>query len=94
MSVSKARTTWPQLIPAEKLRGLWVALDNCRYDQTTRQPIEGDVVDADEDLTELCHRMQEVGRTACAILFCDDDVVVDSPPPSRSRPAQRYIASR
>ena len=85
----KARMTCPEPIPADRLRGLWVALDNCRYDQTTRRPIEGDVVDADEDLTELCHRMQEAGRTACAIFYCDEDVVVDAPPPSGARPSPR-----
>ena len=70
--------TLPELRDAEQFKGLWVALDNCRYDQSTRQPIEGDVVDADEDLAELCDRMRETGRSSCAILFCDDDVVVES----------------
>jgi hypothetical protein len=41
------RMTWPELCRSERFKGLWVALDNCRYDQATRQPIEGDVVDAD-----------------------------------------------
>lgn len=85
----KARTNWPELLRGGQLKGLWVALDNCRYDQTTLQPIEGDVVDADEELTELCTRMREAGRTACAILRCDDDVIVESPPPASGRPSER-----
>jgi hypothetical protein len=56
------RMTWPELCRSERFKGLWVALDNCRYDQATRQPIEGDVVDADDQLSELCARMREAGR--------------------------------
>lgn len=70
------RMTWPELCRSEQFRGLWVALDNCRYDQATRQPIEGDLVDSDEELSELCARMRQAGRGSCAILFCDDDVMV------------------
>lgn len=72
------RMTWPELCHSEQFKGLWVALDNCRYDQATRQPIEGDVVDADDELSELCARMREKGRSSCAILFCDDEVLVQS----------------
>jgi len=85
----KARMTWPKPVHASQLKGLWVALDNCRYDQTTRQPIEGDVVDADEDLADLCGRMRETGRTSCAILLCDDDVIVETPPTADSQPPER-----
>ena len=86
----KIRMSWPTACRSEQFTGLWVALDNCRYDPTTRMPIEGDVVDSDEDLAELCSRMREAGRTSCAIRFCEDDVLVDStrdslpPPPLRS----------
>jgi hypothetical protein len=80
------RMTWPELCRSEQFTGLWVALDNCRYDQNTCQPIEGDVVDSDEDLAELAARMREAGRSACSIMFCDEDVLVEarrsSPPPS------------
>ena len=55
-----------------------MALDNCRYDQVTRQPIEGDVVDSDEDLGDLCSRLREVGRSSCVICFCDHEPVVES----------------
>lgn len=48
-----------------------MALDNCRFDRDTRQPVEGDVVDTDADLGELCARMRRAGRGSCAILFCD-----------------------
>ena len=42
--------------------------------------MEGDVVDTDEDLAELCRRMREADKTHCAILFCEDEVFVESPP--------------
>jgi hypothetical protein len=74
----KTRMTWPELCRSAQLKGMWVALDNCRYDQDSRQPIEGDVVDSDEDLSQLCARMRETGRGSCAILFCDDEVLVES----------------
>jgi len=60
-----------------KFAGMWVALDNCRFHQETRQPLEGDVVDADMDLATLCSRMRETGRSNCAILFCDEEVLVE-----------------
>jgi hypothetical protein len=68
---------------------MWVALDNCRYDQVTREPVEGDVVDSDQDLAGLCRRMRETGRTACSILFCAGDVFVEQPTktPAPMRPS-------
>ena len=57
-------------------------MDNCRYDQSTASPMEGDVVDTDEDLAELCRRMREADKTHCAILFCEDEVTIESPPQS------------
>ena len=71
-----------------------MALDNCRYDQSTRQPIEGDVVDADEDLAELCGRMRETGRSSCAILYCDDDVLVESQQPTEASRSERDTLAR
>lgn len=80
------RMTWPELCRSERYKGLWVALDNCRYDSVTRQPIEGDVVDADPELSELCARMRGAGRCACTILFCQDHVFVqEQAPPSRGQ---------
>lgn len=79
------RMTWPELCRSDKFRGLWVAIDNCRYDHETRQPVEGDVVDSDPELSELCARMREAGQSACTILFCDGDVYVE-PAPERAAP--------
>jgi hypothetical protein len=62
-----------------------VALDNCRYDNETRQPIEGDVVDSDPELSSLCTRMREAGRGSCSIIFCEGDVFVE--PERRSQPS-------
>jgi hypothetical protein len=42
--------------------------------------MEGDVVDTDEDLAELCRRMREADKTHCAILFCENEVIIESPP--------------
>jgi hypothetical protein len=70
--------TWPEICGAEELLGRWVALDNVRYSSGTSQPAEADVVDADEDLADLCARMRESDRTACAILFVEEDAVVSS----------------
>lgn len=83
------RMTWPELCRSEQFKGLWVALDNCRYDNSTLQPIEGDVVDADEELAELCGRMREAGRGSCAILYCDDEVLVESPRSRSTPPSER-----
>lgn len=74
-----SKISWSQVARSTNYSGKWVALDNCRYDEQTLQPVEGDVVDADEDLTELCSRMRETGRSSCSILFCDGDVWVEQP---------------
>ena len=41
------------------------------------QPVEGDVVDADEDLADLCGRLREGQRGSCAIVFCEGEVIVE-----------------
>ena len=82
------RLTWQQAARSGEFKGLWVALDNCRYDQASMQPIEGDVVDSDEDLAVLCGRMRASDRGSCAILFCSEEVLVrrtDSQPPTSLR---------
>jgi hypothetical protein len=66
--------TWPQLQRSGEFRGLWVALDNCRYDAKTAQPVEGSLVDADEDLAELCSRIRNDDSRHCAIVFCGAEV--------------------
>ena len=68
-----SRLTWPQIRKCEDYRGRWVALDECRYDARTARPMEGTVVDSDEDLIALCARMQESDDKHCAIVFCDDE---------------------
>lgn len=75
-----SRLTWREICRSNAFRGRWVALDHCRYDQTTATPAEGEVVDSDEDLAELCRRMRETDRSHCAILFCEDEAIVDSQP--------------
>ena len=69
--------SWPQMIKSGDFRGQWVALDNCRYDPCSSQPVEGDVVDSDQDLAELCARLQKQSRSKCTIMFCDDQVIME-----------------
>jgi hypothetical protein len=64
---------WREICHHDLYRGRWVALDNVRYDPMTSLPLEAEVVDADEDLADLCSRMRAADRTACAILHCDAD---------------------
>jgi hypothetical protein len=78
MATLSSRMTWRELCRSGRYKGLWVAIDNCRYDQATRQPLEGDVVDSDAEFSELCTRMRESGRTSCTIVFCETDVFVDA----------------
>jgi hypothetical protein len=79
-------TRWEELRNSEELRGHWVALDRVRYDDN-RQPVEGEVVDSDEDLGELCARMKANDRTSCAILFCEPE---EMPAASVRRPTFRH----
>jgi hypothetical protein len=72
-----SRLTWPQINQSIEFRGRWVALDHCRYDSKTAQPVEGIVIDADEDLVELCGRIQESENKHCAILFCEETPTVE-----------------
>ena len=80
------RMTWPDLSRSDRYKGLWVAIDNCRFDQETRQPVEGDVVDSDSEFSELCARMNETGRTSCTIVFCDRDVYIEKAPNGETAP--------
>jgi hypothetical protein len=73
-----------QIRQNDAYRGRWVALDDCRYDSRTAQPVEGSVVDSDEDLVALCNRMQESELSHCAILFCSEE---DEAPQSARRAA-------
>ncbi len=78
-----SRMTWPEILQSDRYRGRWVALDDCRYDSKTAQPVEGSVVDADEDLVELCNRIQQGDNRHCAILFCDATGADGDPPSTR-----------
>jgi hypothetical protein len=83
---------WSDLCRSSDFAGMWVALDHCRFDPATRQPLEGDVVDSDADLAALCGRMRETGRANCAIVFCDDEVLVESRRSSVPPPTLRPVA--
>ena len=74
------RLTWREICCSADYQGRWVALDNCRYDRAASAPIEGDVVDTDDDLATLCDRIREADRSRCSIVFCDE------PDPASSRP--------
>jgi hypothetical protein len=78
------RLTWPEIRAHKDYRGRWVALDECRYDARTAQPLEGTVVDVDEDLVSLCNRMREGDNRHCAILFCEEAIEIE---PASSRRA-------
>ena len=82
------RMTWAQICQRQDLLGLWVALDNCRYDQDTLQPVEGEVVDCDEDLSALCARMRDSEKSSCAVRFCEcsESLVPVPPRPESSSP--------
>ena len=67
-----SRLSFPHKQQSAELRGRWVALDNCRYDTKTGQPVEGTIVDSDEDLVELCTRIKQGDNKHCAILFCEE----------------------
>ena len=80
-----SRLTWPEIRNIAAYRGRWVALDGCTYDGRTCEPSSGTVVDSDEDLVELCSRMQRSDSRRCAILFCEgprDDSPVTSRRPT------------
>jgi len=89
--MGRSQPEWPpEDSDASDFRGRWVALDNCRYDGCTGQPVEGDVVDSDEDLAELCARLNAAGKSRCTIIFCDDDLIIA---PS-GRPSSPYSEIR
>lgn len=67
------RMTWEQICQRLDCRGRWIALDACDYDKSTGKATGGSIVDTDEDLAELCGRLQEHQRKNCAIVFCSAD---------------------
>jgi hypothetical protein len=60
--------TWMEL--CQDYCGHWVALDEVRYDAGAR-PLQGVLVDFDEDVVELCNRVREAQKRECAILFVE-----------------------
>ena len=78
-----SRMSWPQIRQSDEYRGRWVALDNCRYDARTAEPVEGTIIDADDDLVELCTRIRQSENKHCAILFCEE--ADETPPPSSTQ---------
>ena len=82
-----SRSSWDELTSKEELRGRWVALDNVLY-APSKEPLEADLVDFDDDLTALCGRMRAADQTSCKILRCvARNSQRQSPPPSRPPPS-------
>lgn len=71
--LDQGRMRWDHICRCREYRGRWVALDACRYDEASGRATEGEVVDADDDLVELCSRMRMSDRKNCAILFAGED---------------------
>jgi hypothetical protein len=67
------RMTWSEICQNHDLRGRWIAMDECSFDESTGLAKEGLVVDVDDDLAELCTRLRNSERTSCAILFAGDE---------------------
>lgn len=82
-----SRMTWLEIRQSEEYRGRWVALDHCVYDAKTAKPLEGSVVDVDDDLVELCGRIRSGANKHCAILFCEEDELEPQRPSERLRSA-------
>ncbi|MDB4941734.1 MAG: hypothetical protein JWP97_1268 [Labilithrix sp.] len=87
---SRVSMSWPQIRQSDQYRGRWVALDNCRYDGRTAQPVEGTIVDVDDDLVELCTRIRQGDNKHCAILFCDEADEVAPPSRRTSAPPAQH----
>ena len=84
-----SRMSWPQIRQSDEYRGRWVALDNCRYDARTAEPVEGTIIDVDDDLVELCTRIRQSENKHCAILFCEEADELQ-PPSSNQRRSSSY----
>ena len=74
------RMTWTEICQNEDLRGRWIALDDCSFDESTGRAMEGLVVDSDDDLAELCSRMQNSEWKNCSIFLAD----ANTPPERRN----------
>lgn len=72
--MQQRRLRWPlDAHDAMEFRGCWIALDNCHYNGG-HLPVDGEVVDSDPDLAELCGRLHDASRSKCIVLFCDSEV--------------------
>jgi hypothetical protein len=63
--------SWNQIRTLPEFRGRWVALDGCVYDGQSPDPADAEVIDSDEDLSELCVRIEAASRRNCEIRFCE-----------------------
>jgi hypothetical protein len=81
LRAGKQRMTWEEICRDEALRGRWIALDDCCFDEASGRALEGLVVDADDDLAELCNRMRASQWRNCSIVFAH----TESPPQRRPR---------
>jgi hypothetical protein len=64
--------TWSEICTDAELRGRWIAIDECTFDESTGRATAGLVVDSDDDLAELCNRMRDSMWKNCSIVFVDD----------------------
>lgn len=79
-----SRMSWAEIRGNGEYAGRWVAVDNCKYDAKTAEPVEGTIIDVDDDLVELCTRIKQGEKQHCAILFCEEDSE-DAEPASKRR---------
>ena len=71
--VPRQRMTWDEICTDSGLRGRWVAIDDCSFDEATGRATAGLVVDCDDDLAELCSRMRDSTWRNCSIVFAGED---------------------
>ena len=65
------RITWNEICRRDDCRGRWIALHRCAYDAASGRATEGDLVDVDDDLADLCDRVHQSEFKHCAIVYCD-----------------------
>lgn len=68
------KMTWQEICENDGLKGRWVAIDACIFDEHTGRAISGAVVDSDDDLAELCLRIRESRWKNCLIMLADKDI--------------------
>lgn len=69
-SRSSLRARWEELCASPAYRGRWVALDNPTYLPNSKELVEADVVDVDDDLAVLCARLRASSKKECCVLLC------------------------